>query len=181
MNNQACDLFKVLADETRLRIINILAKSDSYIELIASKLDITEAAACYHLKKMEHVGLVKAARSQFYIIYSLNTEMLDATLRDMAIHSDYAIKDNDAYRADVIKHFFKYGKLVSIPVQQKKREIVLMEIGKIFEVGKIYDEKEVNEMIHQFHEDHCTIRRELIALRILQRNNNKYWKGDDPS
>ena len=32
-------LLKLLADETRLRIINILAEGDSYVELIATKLE----------------------------------------------------------------------------------------------------------------------------------------------
>ena len=44
-------LLKLLADETRLRIINILSEGDSYVELIASKLELTPATVCYHLKK----------------------------------------------------------------------------------------------------------------------------------
>ena len=63
-------LLKLLADETRLRIINILAEGDSYVELIATKLELTPATVCYHLKKMEAAGMVNCSRAQFYIIYS---------------------------------------------------------------------------------------------------------------
>ena len=44
-----------------------------------------------------------------------------------------------------------------------------------FEKSRIYDEKEVDEIIHRFHEDHCTIRREMIAFGIMQREHEKYW------
>ena len=62
-----------------------------------------------------------------------------------------------------------------IPTQRKKREIVLWEIAKQFERGREYDEKEVNEIIHRFHEDHCTIRREMIACGIMARQKETYW------
>ena len=64
---------------------------------------------------------------------------------------------------------------MSIPTQRKKREIVLAEIIKSFEKGKIYSEKEVDEIIHRFHEDHCTIRREMIACGLMKRENGRYW------
>ena len=66
------ELLKLLADETRLEILNILLKEDSYVEKIACELSLTPATICYHLKKMESAGMVRCSRSQFYIIYSLN-------------------------------------------------------------------------------------------------------------
>ncbi len=168
-------LLKLLSDETRLKIINILAREDSYVELIASRLSLTEATVCYHLKKMEQVGIVIASRSQYYIIYSLNKELLKQSLWDMVISPEPLVDIEERYKKDVISHFFKYGKLVSIPVQQKKREIVLNEIAKVFKPNYQYHEKEVNEIIHTFHEDHCTIRREMVAFGILSRENDKYW------
>ena len=81
-------LLKLLADETRLRIINILAEGDSYVELIATKLELTPATVCYHLKKMEAAGMVNCSRAQFYIIYSLNGDIFDRPLRDLLITGD---------------------------------------------------------------------------------------------
>ena len=51
----------------------------------------------------------------------------------------------------------------------------ILEIAKQFERGREYDEKEVNEIIHRFHEDHCTIRREMIACGIMARQKETYW------
>ena len=88
---------------------------------------------------------------------------------------DIIIDTDEKYKKEVISHFFKYGRLTQLPTQRKKREIVLMEIAKQFEAGKKYDEKAVNEVIHQFHEDHCTIRREMIACGIMKREKETYW------
>ncbi len=175
-NNISIELLKTLADETRLKIVNILASGDSYIELIASKLGITEATVCYHLKKMEKAGLISSSRSQFYVIYSLNRDVFDRSLREIVISSEYAVDDDDKYRREVIGNFFRYGKLLSLPVQRKKREIVLCEISKNFEAGREYNETEVNEIITRFYDDYCTLRREMIAFGIMTRENDIYRK-----
>ncbi|MBE6713773.1 MAG: metalloregulator ArsR/SmtB family transcription factor [Ruminococcaceae bacterium] len=177
MENSVVKILKLLSDETRLSIIRILAEEDSYVELIASRLSVTEATVCYHLKKMEQAGIVSASRSQFYIIYSLNRSLLEKSLLGMVLESDTPVETEERYRHQVIDSFFKYGKLVSIPVQQKKREIVLFEIAKDFSMGRDYSENEVNEIIHRYHEDHCTIRREMIAFGQLKRVGNVYSRG----
>ena len=169
------ELLKLLADQTRLEILNILLKEDSYVEKIACELSLTPATICYHLKKMESAGVVNCSRSQFYIIYSLNRDIFDKPLYELIKKDDAVVDTEEKYKKEVISHFFKYGKLKQLPTQRKKREIILMEIAKQFENGKKYDEKVVNEIIHQFHEDHCTIRREMIACGIMTRENEIYW------
>ena len=47
---QKLALLKLLADETRLNILNILLREDSYVEKIACDLSLTPATICYHLK-----------------------------------------------------------------------------------------------------------------------------------
>jgi len=169
-------LLKVLADETRLAILNILLREDCYVEKIACELSLTPATICYHLKKLESAGVVNCARSQFYIIYSLNREIFDKPLYELIKADSPATDSEEKYKNEVLSHFFKYGKLTQIPTQRKKREIVLWEIAKQFAPGQKYAEKEVNEIIHRFHDDHCTIRRELVAFGILARENGAYWR-----
>lgn len=169
------ELLKLLADETRLDILNILLREDSYVEKIACDLSLTPATICYHLKKMEAAGVVNCSRSQFYIIYSLNREIFDKPLYEL-IKKDTAVIDPDEkYRKEILSNFFKYGKLTQLPTQRKKREIVLQEIAKQLEANRTYDENEINEIIHRFHEDHCLIRREMIACGILTREKETYW------
>ena len=169
------ELLKLLADETRLEILNILLREDSYVEKIACELSLTPATICYHLKKMETTGVVNCSRSQFYIIYSLNRDIFDKPLYELIKKDEELVDTEEKYKKEVLSHFFKYGRLVQLPTQRKKREIVLLEIAKEFKSGEKYAEKEVNEVIHKFHEDHCTIRREMIACGIMAREKEIYW------
>ncbi len=173
--NQNLALLKLLADETRLDILNILLREDSYVEKIACELSLTPATICYHLKKMESAGVVNCSRSQFYIIYSLNRDIFNQPLYELIKKDEPMVAPEEKYEHEVLSHFFRYGRLTQIPTQRKKREIVLREIAKQFEQGKTYDEKEVSEIIHRYHEDHCTIRREMIACGILSREKETYW------
>jgi len=167
-------LLKLLADETRLEILNILLKEDSYVEKIACELSLTPATICYHLKKMESAGVVNCSRSQFYIIYSLNREIFDKPLYELIKTDKVIVNTEEKYKKEVLSHFFKYGRLIQLPTQRKKREIVLGEILKQFDFDRDYDEKEVNEIILRYHEDYCTIRREMIAFGMMTRSFEIY-------
>ena len=167
------ELLKLLADETRLEILNLLLKEDSYVEKLACELSLTPATICYHLKKMEAAGMVNCSRSQFYIIYSLNREIFNKTLLEL-IKDEKSVSAEEKYRKAVLSNFFKYGKLTQIPTQRKKREIVLSEILKQFEPDRAYTEKEVSEIILRYHEDYCTIRREMVAFGMMTRHHETY-------
>ena len=103
------ELLKLLADETRLDILNILLREDSYVEKIACDLSLTPATICYHLKKMEAAGVVNCSRSQFYIIYSLNREIFDKPLYEL-IKKDKVIADpEEKYKKEVEKFLRETG------------------------------------------------------------------------
>ena len=168
------ELLKLLADETRLKILNLLLKKDSYVEKIACELSLTPATICYHLKKMESAGIVNCSRSQFYIIYSLNREIFDKPLLELIKKDDAGIDTEEKYKKEILAHFFKFGKLMQIPTQRKKREIVLGEILKQFDFECEYTEREVNEIILGYHDDFCLIRREMIAFGMMSRDHEIY-------
>lgn len=173
MSIEITDFFKCFSDQSRLDIINILADGESYTELISDRLSLTPATVSFHLKKLEASGIVSSRREQFYIIYTLNKEILDKKISGF-IFSDLPKEKETDFERKVISAFFKYGKLVSIPVQQKKREIVLREILKAFEPNREYLEKEVNLIIADFHDDFCTIRREMVDRKMMTRKNMIY-------
>jgi len=168
------ELLKLLADETRLEILNILMKEDSYVEKIACELSLTSATICYHLKKMESAGVVNCSRSQFYMIYSLNREIFDKPLYELIKKDEEIVDMEEKYKKEVLSNFFKYGRLTQIPTQRKKREIVLAQILEQFDFDREYPEKEVNEIILRYHEDFCTIRREMIAFGMMTRDHEIY-------
>ena len=94
--------------------------------------------------------------------------------RESTKKDEVVVDTEEKYKKEVISNFFKYGRLIQIPTQRKKREIVLLEILKQFEIDREYDEKEVNEIIIRYHEDFCTIRREMIAFGMMTRHHETY-------
>ena len=173
-NDNTVEILKCIADASRLAILNILYEGDSYTELIASKLELTPATVCYHLKKMESCGIVKSSRTQFYMIYSLNKEMFNKSMAEILFTGDKTKDREISYREEIINRFIVDGRLISIPSQKKKLEIVISYIAEQFELGKEYTEREVNRMLVDYHDDFCTIRRDLIGFGFMERNQIIY-------
>jgi len=84
------------------------------------------------------------------------------------------------YQAVLAKNFAE-GKLRTFKLQEKHRFIVLCELVKKFEFGKIYKEKEVNELIKKAFEDHTFIRRYLVEYQFLGRetDGSAYWRMEE--
>jgi len=176
----AIKLFKCLADKSRLQILKSLAHEDMYVERLSERLNLTPATISFHLKKLADAGAVKSYRTQYYMMYSLCNEVFLSRIIDIIKEeTDETVILNERdenYRKKVIESFFEYGKLKSIPAQRKKKRIILEEIAKSFESDKIYTEKEVNIIIAEFHDDFCTIRRDMISEKLMDRENGKYKK-----
>ena len=90
---------------------------------------------------------------------------------------------DDRYRVteteneEVIKKYFKDGRLTKFSMKQKYKIIVLREIIKRFEADKMYSEKEVNTILQTIFEDFVTLRRYLIENGFLDRkpDGSRYW------
>lgn len=175
---QAIQLFKCLADKSRMQILKSLMIEDMYVERLAQRLNLTPATISFHLKKLEDVGAVSSTKDQYYMMYSLRREVFQTNIWNLIQEeSDDAQKQeerDESYRNKVIQTFFEYGKLKSIPAQRKKEKIILEEIAKAFEQGKVYKEKEVNLIIADFHDDFCTIRRDMIGEGMFVRQDGNY-------
>lgn len=176
-------VFKCLSDSSRLKIINSLMIEPMYVELLAERLDLSTSTVSFHLKKLMDADIVSSEKEQYYTIYSLNEEIFSLNLKDL-------IKDNrkeedileqreKKYKDRVIKSFFQYDKLKEIPVQNKKKQIVLEKIVESFEKGRSYTEKEVNLIISDFHDDFCTIRRDLVGFGLMERKDGIYKRKID--
>ncbi|MCI9457202.1 MAG: metalloregulator ArsR/SmtB family transcription factor [Oscillospiraceae bacterium] len=177
---EAISLFKCLADKSRLQILKSLAVEDMYVERLAERLGLTPSTISFHLKKLSDAGAVTAYKSQYYMMYSLHKEIFQTSILEiLQQESDEAQKQaqRDAdYRKRVIDTFFEYGKLKSIPAQLKKERIVLEVIAEAFDFDRMYSEREVNMIIADFHDDFCTIRRDMVGERLLGRNGIEYWR-----
>ena len=77
---QAIQLFKCLADKSRMQILKSLMIEDMYVERLAQRLNLTPATISFHLKKLEDVGAVSSTKDQYYMMYSLRKEVFQTNI-----------------------------------------------------------------------------------------------------
>jgi hypothetical protein len=176
--SKSIEIMKSLADVSRVRVLNALLQKPQYVEELANRLDLAVSTVSFHLKKLESVGLARKEKTQYYVTYYAATEILDQPLLAFIDCTDVDTFLQDArmeqYRQKVLKAFMKKGKLEKLPVQWKKRMIILEEFWKKFRLNQDYSEKEVNECIASVYGDYCTIRRLLIEEGMMERENQVY-------
>jgi DNA-binding transcriptional ArsR family regulator len=81
---QVLSAFAALSQETRLRIMRMLviAGQDGLAAgVIAEKADVSASNVSFHLKELEHAGLVTARRDSRSIVYSVAYEKLSGLIR----------------------------------------------------------------------------------------------------
>lgn len=172
---------KALADANRLKIIGLLAQESYSVEELAEILNLKPSTVSHHLTKLSQVGLVSAKADSYYNVYQLNEKALEIKSRSLFSQENLAASvadvDINAYDNKVIKDYVKKdGSLKTIPAQRKKLEAILRYIVKAFKVGKTYTEKQVNEILSQYHEDTASLRRELVGFKLMKREGGEYWR-----
>ncbi len=78
MNLEPSEMFKALAVETRVKIIELL-KSEGPMgaKKIAELVGVTPAAVSQHLKILRQAGFVRSERNGYWIPYSIDEEALE--------------------------------------------------------------------------------------------------------
>ena len=177
---QVLQLFKCLADRSRLRIVQSLLREDMYAERLAQRLGVTPATVSFHMKKLEEAGLITSRPDQYYTMYALRREALTLPVLELIAGAcDQAPEQErreEQYRKKVIETFFEYGRLKAIPAQRKKERICLEEMVRVLAPGRVYTEPELNEVLLRFHEDYCTLRRDMISEGLLTRDGGLYTR-----
>ncbi|MEH7610451.1 metalloregulator ArsR/SmtB family transcription factor [Gottfriedia acidiceleris] len=174
------DFHKALGDLTRVRIIALLQQGHLSGQEIASKLSLKPPTITHHMSKLREVGLIKERRDKNTIYFSLNTKILEMNAKAIFTvgtggDSNMEMSVTDSERSSIINNFFtKEGKLKIYPAQRKKKLVVLEHMIKGLEFGRVYQEKEINEYLKEFHEDYATLRREFIMCQYMYRENNQY-------
>jgi ArsR family transcriptional regulator len=75
---KASEVFKVLGDSTRLRILDLLKHEGALpVKTIAEKVGISAAAVSQHLKALKYAGLVSSERQGYWVPYSVDEEALE--------------------------------------------------------------------------------------------------------
>ena len=74
------NLFKALNDPTRREILKLLKKKDLTAGEIADAFNISKPSISHHLEILKHADLVTSEKQGQYVMYSINTPILDDLL-----------------------------------------------------------------------------------------------------
>jgi DNA-binding transcriptional ArsR family regulator len=174
--------FKAMANESRLRIVGLLAERERSVQELAALLELKEPTVSHHLAALKALGLVSARAEGVTRWHALRLETLTRLNRGLldpkgavALRGEAA--GGETWEAKVISAYLDdAGRLTAIPASRRKRLILLHWLAAAFEPGRRYREAEVNEILQRRHWDCATLRRELIGAGLMARQDGVYWR-----
>jgi DNA-binding HxlR family transcriptional regulator len=172
--------FKVLGNESRLKILGLLANQERSVGELAEFLNLREPTVSHHLAAMKEIGLVDVRAEGNVRIYRLETHALEKMSKDLfsqeSLSTLAANEAGDSWEQKVFRTYVADDRLKQIPTQYKKRMVILRWLVTKFEMNATYTEKEVSERLKQYHPDYAALRRYLVETRLMQRENGIYWR-----
>jgi hypothetical protein len=176
------EFFKVLGNESRLKIIGILANRDCTVSELAAMLDVKEPTVSQHLSALKSLELVDVRAEGNYRYYSFNPNTLRGMNKDIFSREKLAslvepfAETEDAYARKVFKTFLDGETITQIPTGEKRQLVLLKWLAEKFEFGVEYPEKQVNAIISRHHPDFATLRRDLVDFKFMDREKGIYWR-----
>jgi len=80
------DLFKVLGESTRLKILYVLLKSEVCVGELSESLDISQSSVSHQLRILRQNDLVKFRKQGKTVFYSLDDEHVESLLNQSLEH-----------------------------------------------------------------------------------------------
>jgi uncharacterized protein YjbI with pentapeptide repeats len=170
---------KALADKSRLRLIALLTDEERTVEELAAALGLKEPTVSHHLNRLKEQDLIRMRAEGTVHYYSVKENRLAEKLSELtptSLQSAAADLDYRKYSRKVLQTFFEDGQLTSMPMQPKKRRVILEYLLEEFKPGVRYTEKQVSETLKRFHPDYALLRREMIEEKMMAREKGIYWR-----
>lgn len=106
------------------------------------------------------------------------SKLVDIHRTATSVDERYAITQEEKDKI-LSRYFSADNKLLikNFPAKEKVKIIILQRLISCFETNKIYSEKQIDEILKQFYDDHVTIRRYMIQYGFLDRSKDcsQYW------
>jgi biotin operon repressor len=169
--------FKAMANESRLRIVGLIAERERSGQELAELLDLKEPTVSHHIAQLKALGLVGVRTEGVTNWYRLQPEALTAFNKALLAPKAAAalVEDTPSFDDKVIANFVgPDGRIAQLPSSRRKRWILERWMMSAFEEGRDYPEREVNEILQRWHWDSATLRREMIGYRMMTRDNGVY-------
>ncbi len=155
-------LLALLAEPDRLKALAAVALGAATLAEVAEAAGLEPRAAAKALNRLVAGGLVQGAPREGY---GVRVDVLRAAARRPA--ADRA--DGGQVGSDVVGRFLRGDRHVAIPAARGKRLAVLDHLAGLFEPGRRYPEREVNEILRAWHPDYAMLRRYLVDEGFLDR------------
>ncbi len=175
-----------LADENRLHILELLLQQDEiHAHDIIAALDLSQSNVSRHLKQLVSLGYLYERRGEgankTYRLSSFYIERTARALEQLLSGTQPTTEMHDETQPQELRRFLdRSGKLTLWPpAKQRDKLLVLEYLANFFEQGRLYSEKEVNELLqlHSTFRDAAALRRALYEYRFLSRtrDGSQYW------
>ncbi len=175
-------LFKALADPTRLRLAALIVDRARCGQDLAAELGVSTGTVSHHLRVLREASLVRETRQPPFSFFELDLATLQQALR--AVSNKKTVREfagDDARSSEekkVLRSFFDGPRLLALPVQRKKKLMVLEEVLRRIPRRKEYEERELSRYIETVFQDFCTVRREWIMGGYMARESGVYRLTD---
>jgi DNA-binding transcriptional ArsR family regulator len=177
--DQLLAFFKAMANESRLKLVGLLAQREHSVQELAQATGLTEPTVSHHLAVLKEIGLVSVRAEgvvRWHALVPKALSTMNRALLDKSRVTALAPRQGDS-DARVLSSFVDAdGKLTQIPANRTKRLVILKWLTREFDEGTRYPEKEVNASIQRHHWDSATLRREIIGHRMMAREKGVYWR-----
>jgi hypothetical protein len=171
--------FKAMANESRLKIVGLLAQRERSVQELAELLALKEPTVSHHLAVLKELGLVSVRPEGVIRWHALEPKVLSKMNRALLDQKrvEALAPKVESWDEKVLSGFIaEDGKLKAIPSSRRKRRVILKWLVEQFDDDRRYPEKKVNELIQRRHWDSATLRRELIGHRMMAREKGIYWR-----
>ncbi|MFN2194859.1 MAG: DUF2087 domain-containing protein [Anaerolineales bacterium] len=177
-----------LTNIDRLKITGVVANEALTQAEISSRLEISPAETHHHLESLKDAGLILEEQTENGPRFTLNSRQLEVLARDQFAGRQPVklavggVLNQDEQRL-LAGFLTQDGRLRQIPLQGKKLQAVLKYAAGLFTAGRIYTEKEANQVLERLNPDTAMLRRNLVDYGFLQRerDGSAYWLSQEES
>jgi hypothetical protein len=164
-------LIGLLACEDRLRVFAAVALGARTVQEIAKRSGLEETKVQAALPRLLGAGLVAQSEG-----LHVSAEALRAAARRRP-ERERGVADATPDEQRVLRNFVVDGRLVRLPARYAQKQVVLGYVARRFDESRSYEEREVNELLRDLHDDTASLRRYLVDEGLLEREAGIYRRA----
>ena len=166
----------LLAEPDRFRVLAAVALGALDLGEVARRTELTVREAERAVARLTAGGLlVKDGAGWFRVAFEDLKTIARAAARRRGDDDDGPEGPGDS--SDILRRFFRRGRLTSIPTTRWKRLLVLDFLAQDFTPGRRYPERQVNDMLRRYNDDVAALRRYLVDEGFMDRARGEYWRS----